>query len=60
MSEKFNRPAHACERLRVSRSTLYRMIEQGHLPPPTRISKRCVGWPESQLSTVIDRKISEK
>jgi predicted DNA-binding transcriptional regulator AlpA len=60
MIDKFARPAHACERLSVSRSTLYRMIEQGHLPSPVRISARCVGWPESQIQAVIDQKTSKK
>ncbi len=37
------------ERTGLSRSTLYRRIEQGNFPKQIRISERCVGWRESAV-----------
>ncbi|MFN3944045.1 MAG: helix-turn-helix transcriptional regulator [Allosphingosinicella sp.] len=37
------------ERTGLSRSTLYRRIEQGSFPKQIRISERCVGWRESAV-----------
>jgi len=46
---KFIRPAKLAEMLSVSRSTLWRMEQNGELPPRRQISKRCVGWIESDI-----------
>jgi prophage regulatory protein len=37
------------ERTGLSRSTLYRKIEQGSFPRQVRISERCIGWRESDI-----------
>jgi prophage regulatory protein len=37
------------ERTGLSRSTLYRKIEQGTFPNQVRISERCVGWREHDI-----------
>lgn len=37
------------ERTGLSRSTLYRRIEQGSFPKQIRISERCIGWRESAV-----------
>jgi prophage regulatory protein len=37
------------ERTGLSRSTLYRRIEQGNFPKQIRISERCIGWRESAV-----------
>lgn len=34
----------------LSRSTLYRKIEQGEFPKPIRLSERAVGWPEDVIA----------
>ncbi|WP_144327931.1 helix-turn-helix transcriptional regulator [Tepidimonas charontis] len=47
------RPHEVRAILGVSKSTLYRMIERGELPPPQTISLRCVGWRRS----VIEKKL---
>jgi len=39
------------ERTGLSRSTMYRKIQQGTFPKSIQISERCVGWRES----VVDR-----
>lgn len=37
------------ERTGLSRSTLYRKIDQGHFPRQVKISERCAGWRESAV-----------
>ena len=38
------------ERTGLSRSTLYRKIDQGTFPRQVKISERCAGWRESAVS----------
>ena len=38
------------ERTGLSRSTLYRKIEQGTFPKQVRIASRCAGWRESSVN----------
>jgi prophage regulatory protein len=37
------------ERTGLSRSTLYRKIEQGSFPRQVRISELCIGWRDSDI-----------
>lgn len=37
------------ERSGLSRSTLYRKMQDGSFPPNVKISTRCAGWRESAL-----------
>lgn len=46
---KFIRPAELAEMISVSKSTLWRMEKKGELPPRRQLSKRCVGWVESDI-----------
>lgn len=48
-SIRFIRPAELAEMISVSKSTLWRMEKEGELPPRRKISKRCVGWVESDI-----------
>lgn len=38
------------DRTGLSRSTLYRKVDQGTFPAQVRIGLRCVGWRESAVS----------
>ena len=38
------------ERTGLTRSTLYRKIEQGSFPKQIRIAERCAGWRESAVN----------
>jgi prophage regulatory protein len=38
------------DRTGLSRSTLYRKIQNGTFPPQVRISMRCAGWRESAVN----------
>lgn len=41
---KFLRPADVIKQYGISKSALYRGIESGTIPEPTRISPRFIGW----------------
>ena len=43
------RPARAAAFLDVSRSTVWRLVQAGHLAPPIRIGAQAVGWTEQTL-----------
>ncbi|XWN36870.1 MAG: AlpA family phage regulatory protein [Balneola sp.] len=49
MSLKIIRPTELAEKLSLSTVTLWRMEKRGELPPRRKISKRVVGWLESDL-----------
>ena len=38
----------------LSRASVYKMVADGRLPPPVRLSARCVRWRESELLATID------
>lgn len=48
-SFKIIRPGELAKKLSVSTVTLWRMEKRGELPPRKKISKRAVGWLESDL-----------
>lgn len=45
-----------CDRLGVSRSTVYRMVAAGDLPSPVKISIRRVGWLEQDIDDFLESK----
>ena len=38
----------------LSRASVYKMVADGRLPPPVRLSSRCVRWRESELLATIE------
>ncbi|MDD2893186.1 MAG: AlpA family phage regulatory protein [Halothiobacillaceae bacterium] len=48
-SSRIYRPARAAAFLDVSRSTVWRLVKAGHLPPPIKIGAQAVGWTEQTL-----------
>lgn len=44
----------------LSRSTIYLHISQGLLPKPICLGVRAVGWPFSEVTAIIDARISGK
>jgi prophage regulatory protein len=34
----------------VSRATIYRYIDSGRLPPPVKLSTRCIAWRASEIT----------
>lgn len=53
------RPNAVAERLGISKTTLYRMVNTGKLPAPVRISSQCTGWPEDVIDTFIAERQQE-
>lgn len=47
--DRILRSREVCERLSISRSTLYLMMKRGRFPRPLHISTRAVGWLESAV-----------
>lgn len=38
----------------MSRSTIYQAIKDGTFPPPVRITRKAVGWRESDVRSWLD------
>lgn len=51
--ERILRVREVCERLSISRSTLYAMINNGEFPAGIKITVQRVGWPESVVDNWI-------
>lgn len=50
------RPNKLAELLSISIPTLYRMINNGELPPKIKIGKRAVGWRRSQIEEWMEER----
>ena len=37
----------------LSRSTIYKKVSEGILPPPVQLSRRCSRWEETELEAAI-------
>lgn len=48
--DRFLRLDSVLDRTGLSRSTLYRKVEEGTFPAQVRIASRCVGWRESAIN----------
>ena len=52
--DRLLRIADVQEMTGLSRASVYKMVADGRLPPPVRLSSRCVRWRESELEATID------
>ncbi len=43
----------------LSRSTIYRMMESGEFPKPTKLGVRAIGWRESSVIDWIEARACE-
>ena len=48
----FLRLPAVCDRTSKPRSTIYREIRNGLMPPPVRISERSAAWPDHEIDAV--------
>ncbi|MFH7564524.1 helix-turn-helix transcriptional regulator [Oceanimonas smirnovii] len=49
-----------CERLSISRSSLYNRIKDGLITPPINIGTTAVRWPDSEIDTLVAAMITGK
>lgn len=59
MSHKLLRLPAVIKRVGMSRSSVYRKIQEGSFPAPIKISERLNGWPESAIDDWIAEKIRQ-
>jgi prophage regulatory protein len=49
-SERLLRLPELVRTIGVSRATIYRYVDSGRLPPPVKLSTRCVAWRASEIT----------
>ena len=52
-SDKILRMRSVLERTGLSRSTIYRKVQEGTFPPKVKLSEHCCGWRESEINRWI-------
>ena len=52
-TDKIIRMRTVLQRAGLSRSTIYRKMEDGTFPPKVKLSENCCGWRESDLNRWI-------
>ncbi len=57
-SDRYLRLAEVLSRTGLSRATLYRKIQTGTFPPQRKISARCCGWLESEITIWMNHPIT--
>ena len=50
------RAAKVLEKTGISRTHMYRLIQQGDFPPPSKLSERVSIWDEAAIDSWLDRK----
>ena len=55
-----HRPKAAAKMLNVSVSTLWRLIQQGKLKKPIKLSSRSVGFLDSEILEYINQRIEDR
>ena len=58
MSHKILRLDNVKSKTGLSRSTIYRLMDEGHFPHQINLGFRAVGWLESEVDKWLDEKIS--
>lgn len=53
MLEKHLSVADLCEQLGIGRTTLWRMVRDGRIQPPRRLSAARVAWPQSEIEAYL-------
>ncbi len=57
---KVHRPKVVAKMLNVSDSTIWRMVLQGKLKKPIKISSRAVGFPDNEIQAYLNQQIEER
>ena len=59
LSDPFLKIAEVCREVGLSRSSIYRRIEQGTFPPPRRIGCGQIRWPASVIRQWKEATVSD-
>jgi prophage regulatory protein len=59
MTETILRLPQVRTRTGLSRSSIYAAVARGEFSKPVKLGARSVGWPESEVSAWIERRIAE-
>ncbi len=59
MPDQILRVADLAALLSVSRTTVWRWTQSGHLPPPLKIGPHTTGWRSSVVEAWLDARASE-
>ncbi|MCY3677933.1 MAG: AlpA family phage regulatory protein [Gemmatimonadetes bacterium] len=54
MADRILRPRAVCDRLSISRTTLWRKQKDGDFPPALRLGPNSIGWRESTIQEWLD------
>ncbi len=52
MRESYLKPSEVAEKVRISRSSLFRWVREGRFPAPIKLGKRVL-WAESEVETFL-------
>ena len=59
MFQVIQRLPEVLKRTGISRSLVYLKIKDGSFPPPIKLSKRAIGWPEEVITEWIEQRIAQ-
>lgn len=48
------------EKLGLTRSTIYKLMQDNEFPRPIKIGRRAVGWPEKEVNAWLDAKFADR
>jgi len=60
MSIKILRPIDVCEKLGISKGTIYRLEKNNDFPKRKQLGLRAVGWLESDIDEWIQKRAKER
>ena len=60
MSIKILRPIDVCEKLGISKATIYRLEKNNDFPKRKQLGLRAVGWLESDIDEWIQKRAKER
>lgn len=57
MSEQILKKIEVRKKVKLSDSTIYRLINKGQFPPPIKLSERSSGWLSSEIDAWLEMRI---
>lgn len=57
-SHRMMRRKDVSDKLKISKTQIYRLIKQGHFPAPYKLSERVSVWNEAEIDAWLSQKLS--